>query len=184
MKHKLPKMYNEKIIKQIQNSENVSINDSFDLAKYCSIYLRDLSKENEGRSIIINVLDKWECIPAETHEIWTDLIESAGFYPYLEKEKLILNSFSGQLRKELHKSEKLEGKYFHEEQRLLIEILNSNKNLVVSAPTSFGKSLLIEELIASGKFKNAVIIQPSLALLDETRKKLKRYQLKSLNKSK
>ncbi|UZJ66622.1 hypothetical protein OKW96_20500 [Sphingobacterium sp. KU25419] len=46
---------------------------------------------------------------------------------------------------------------------------------MVSAPTSFGKSLLIEEFIASKKFKNVIIIQPTLALLDETRKKLKKY---------
>ncbi|WP_416224429.1 hypothetical protein [Acinetobacter tandoii] len=47
---------------------------------------------------------------------------------------------------------------------------------MVSAPTSFGKSLLIEEIIASNKFKNIVTIQPTLALLDETRQKLKKYE--------
>jgi hypothetical protein len=34
---------------------------------------------------------------------------------------------------------------------------------------------LIEELVASQKFRNIVIIQPTLALLDETRLKLKKY---------
>jgi replicative superfamily II helicase len=43
--------------------------------------------------------------------------------------------------------------------------------LSASAPTSFGKSLLIEEIVASKKYKNIIIIQPTLALLDETRKK-------------
>lgn len=47
--------------------------------------------------------------------------------------------------------------------------------MVVSAPTSFGKSLLIEEIVASGIYKNIVIIQPTLALLDETRVRLKKY---------
>ncbi|WP_168403564.1 DEAD/DEAH box helicase family protein, partial [Erwinia amylovora] len=42
-------------------------------------------------------------------------------------------------------------------------------------PTSFGKSLLIEEIVSSLKYKNILIIQPSLALLDETRKKLSKY---------
>ncbi len=51
--------------------------------------------------------------------------------------------------------------------------MESDKNLIVSAPTSFGKSLLIEDIVASRKYKNIVIIQPTLALLDETRKKLK-----------
>jgi predicted GTPase len=34
---------------------------------------------------------------------------------------------------------------------------------------------LIEEMIASGKYKNIVVIQPTLALLDETRRKMKKY---------
>lgn len=48
--------------------------------------------------------------------------------------------------------------------------------MVVSAPTSFGKSLLIEEVIASKLYEQIVIIQPTLALLDETRKKLLKYK--------
>lgn len=42
----------------------------------------------------------------------------------------------------------------------------------MSAPTSFGKSLIIDALIASGKFKNIVIIVPTIALIDETRRRL------------
>lgn len=51
----------------------------------------------------------------------------------------------------------------------------SGKNVIASAPTSFGKSLLIEEVVASNKYKNIVIIQPTLALLDETRLKMLKY---------
>lgn len=47
--------------------------------------------------------------------------------------------------------------------------------MIISAPTSFGKSLLIEEIVANKKFRDIVIIQPTLALLDETRKKLSHY---------
>jgi replicative superfamily II helicase len=54
-------------------------------------------------------------------------------------------------------------------------LLEGKKNLILSAPTSFGKSLLIEELVASRHYKNIVIIQPTLALLDETRLKLTKY---------
>ncbi|MCQ4412190.1 hypothetical protein NOX26_00350 [Enterobacter kobei] len=46
----------------------------------------------------------------------------------------------------------------------------------MSAPTSFGKSLLIEEIIASNIYNNILIIQPTLALLDETRRKIKKYK--------
>jgi len=57
----------------------------------------------------------------------------------------------------------------------LLQYLNTENNIIVSAPTSFGKSLLIEEIVASRVFNNIVIIQPTLALLDETRKKLQKY---------
>jgi len=169
-------MNTEEIISVIENQEFISIDESFSFAKISSILLRTTG--NEGRKIIIYVLDNWNKFPSETIEIWTDLIESAGFYPYLEKEKekLKFNNLAGEIRKESHFSGNLDGKYFHEEQKYLKEILESSKNLIVSAPTSFGKSLLIEEFVANKKFKNIVVIQPTLALLDETRKKLKKYK--------
>ena len=110
--------------------------------------------------------------------MWTDIIESAGFYPYLEwqKECLLFKNTAGEIRKEFHWSHNLK-KYFHEEQKLHSDFLqNSKRNLIVSAPTSFGKSLLIQEVVASKKYKNIIIIQPTLALLDETRKKLMEYK--------
>ncbi len=97
--------------------------------------------------------DNWHKLDKSTYELWTDLIESAGFYPYLEKEKnkVIFKNTAGEIRKEFHKSDNLESRYFHEEQKILHDVLNSGKNLIVSAPTSFGKSLLIEETVASKK---------------------------------
>lgn len=166
----------KEIIDTIQKKDTISIDESFQIAKLCSIELREY--EEKGRKIIIHILDDLNKIPEETIEIWTDLIEAAGFYPYLEKEKdkLKFNNLSGEIRKEYHFSDNLGDKYFHEEQKILKEILDRKKNLIVSAPTSFGKSLLIEEVVANKKYKNIVIIQPTLALLDETRKNLKKYK--------
>ncbi len=169
----------EEIISVIENSDHISIDDSFSFARVASVFLRN--NEEKGRRVIIYVLDNWNKFPNETIEIWTDLIESAGFYPYLEKLKNETDHFkfdnlAGEIRKESHFSENLGEKYFHEEQKILKEILESGRNLIVSAPTSFGKSLLIEETVASTRFKNIIVIQPTLALLDETRKKLKKYK--------
>jgi len=171
----------EEIILAIENQDSISIDESFSFAKITSILLR--ADKEKGRRIIIYVLDNWRKIPDETIEIWTDLIESAGFYPYLEKEKdkLKFSNLAGEIRKGCHLSDNIISKedeklFFHEEQKHLKNILDSGKNLIVSAPTSFGKSLLIEEMVASKKFKNVIVIQPTLALLDETRKKLKKYQ--------
>ncbi|MCK4731104.1 MAG: DEAD/DEAH box helicase, partial [Methanophagales archaeon] len=166
------------IIKEIDNLDTITQNKGFEFAQICSKYLRNHKTEDEARRIIIHILDHWDKLDESVRELWTDLIEAAGFYPYLEKEKnkLIFKNTAGEIRKEFHESCNLEGKYFHEEQKIHNDILNSEKNLIVSAPTSFGKSLLIEEMVASKKYKNIVVIQPTLALLDETRKKLKKYK--------
>ena len=65
--------------------------------------------------------------------------------------------------------------YFHEQQKEIESIVNLKKNVAVSAPTSFGKSLLIEEFVARKQFDNILIIQPTLALIDETRKNMSKY---------
>ena len=165
------------IITKLINKEKLSFEDSFELAQKVSKQLRTNDNENLAKNSIIRVLDNWANIDSNTYDIWTDLIESAGFYPYLEKEKeyIILKSIDGNIRKNFFRSHNLKNIFFHEEQLVLLNILNSGKNLVVSAPTSFGKSLLIEEIVASRQFRNIVVIQPTLALLDETRKKLLKY---------
>lgn len=171
----------ENILKMIIESEKLLDEESFDFARECSrlLYSDNIEYNKSGREILINILDKWDKIPQSHKTIWTDLIESTGFYPYFPKDEnkeRELTSTAQLIRKEYHLSENLNEKiYLHEEQKLLYELFKCGKNIIVSAPTSFGKSLLIEEIVASKKFKNIVVIQPTLALLDETRKKLKKY---------
>ncbi|MDY6857697.1 MAG: helicase, partial [Thermodesulfobacteriota bacterium] len=114
-------------IEEIQNLELISSEKSFRYAQNCSKFLRNPDKESEARKIIINILDNWDKLDESTHEMWTDLIESAGFYPYLEKEKnrVVFKNTSAEIRKEFHKSMNLEGKYLHEEQKIHNDILNS-----------------------------------------------------------
>jgi len=165
------------IIDDIEQKDSISLSDSFDYSKVCSKALRNIESENEARRLIINILNNWGKLPGETTDIWVNLIEAAGFYPYLRESghSIYLNNTAGSIRREFHRSKYLPDKIYHEQQKEVSDILNADKNLIVSAPTSFGKSLLIEEIVASGKYKNIVVIQPTLALLDETRKKLKKY---------
>jgi hypothetical protein len=156
----------------IHESEVISFDDSFSLSSYCSRLLNDSESVNNGREIVIRALDSWGKFDSQTYPIWNDLIESAGLYPYLDGEDI---TGSALLRYEFHKSRYLSDIYFHEEQQKISMELLARNSVVLSAPTSFGKSLLIEELVASGLYRNIVIIQPTLALLDETRKKLKKY---------
>ena len=158
----------------------ISYDQSFELAMKCSQLLEsgESEKLKLGRELIIWILNRYEDIPQETKPIWNDLIESAGFYPYInnirKESDILASSLADKARIASFESDYLD-KSLHVEQKVISKKLFEGKNLVVSAPTSFGKSLLIEEIVASRKYKNVVIIQPTLALLDETRIKLKKY---------
>lgn len=161
------------IIQELESADLISVERSFQLAQICNSLLS--ANNIDGNKIAINILNNWRKIPVNTHELWTNIFEIAGFYPYITKEQLALNNTVSELRLGLHESSYLPSKFFHDEQLEILKILNNGKNVIVSAPTSFGKSLLIEEIVASNQFKNIIIIQPTLALLDETRKKLMKY---------
>ncbi len=168
----------EKIVKVIETSD-LSEGDFYNIFKWISFFINsDNEMDNYyGRKIIIHLLNKKNKVPDCYKAILADFISASGFFPYLEKEKDYLNDndLSNNLIKQFHKSKKI-NKYFHSAQNELCNVLlNSNRNIVVSAPTSFGKSLLIEELVANNKYQNIVIVQPTLALLNETRNKLRKY---------
>lgn len=162
----------ENLLLEIQTKDNFNYEETFDLYKKCSEII--IENENIAQKLIVNILDKKNKFDPNLNLILTDLIEAVGFYPYLEKENFKLDSTDALIRQVYHHSDNLD-KYLHEDQKHLLSLLISDKNVIVSAPTSFGKSLLIEEIVSSRKFKNIVIIQPTLALLDETRRKLKKY---------
>lgn len=161
----------------ILSKKTIDLKDSFDLSRFCISLLKIKEKEHWGREIAIRVLDNSKKFPKETIQLWNDITEMSGLYPYVDPEFL---GDSALLRYEYHKSENLlkDGQpvYLHEEQKEIAYQLEAGNSVILSAPTSFGKSLLIEELISAQKYRNIVIIQPTLALLDETRKKLKKYK--------
>lgn len=65
----------------------------------------------------------------------------------------------------------------HPEQIEILNQINNNDALIVSAPTSFGKTFCIFEYIARYLPRNIVLIVPTLALVDEYLKRvIKKYQ--------
>lgn len=166
------------ILKAIDTADTIDIETSFQYAKLCSIALasKDTSAYEDVERVVIHILDKWNSLADETKPIWGDIAESVGFYPYSQRDSTMTSGvLSEKMRLMYHKSKYMSNMYLHRKQKELSEMIFLGQNIIVSAPTSFGKSLLIEEVIASNKFKNIVIIQPTLALLDETRRKLQKY---------
>jgi hypothetical protein len=162
----------EETIDYIDKIEVVDFERTFEIYRYCSQLI--IEDENKAQRLIINILANKDKFDNRLEYILADLIEGVGFYPYIEKENLPIDSTDALIRTAYHKSENL-GKVLHEDQKYLLSLINSDKNVIVSAPTSFGKSLLIEEIVSTRKFLNIIVIQPTLALLDETRRKLMKY---------
>lgn len=159
------------LIRKVDSNKIIDSQESFTLAKQCS-YLLGKDEESQGRELLIRVFENWDKFEIESQQIWNSLADAYGLYPYVDPSTL---STSQLLRYELHRTPYLEDILLHREQLWLSLNLHAGNSIVVSAPTSFGKSLLIEEVVASSRYKNIVIIQPTLALLDETRKKLYKY---------
>jgi replicative superfamily II helicase len=162
------------LISLIEAADSLNYDSTFSVYQACAKQL--MREEGEGIRLIINVLHARHKFDRSLDAMLADLVEAVGFYPYLQREKLELTSTSSMLRMGGNHSEHINERVFHDEQKIVLNLLKEDKNVVVSAPTSFGKSLLIEEMVASRKFHNIVIVQPTLALLDETRRKLNKYR--------
>ena len=86
-------------------------------------------------------------------------------------------SFESLMYNALATSELDEGISLHPEQLRIINSINSEDALIISAPTSFGKTFCVFEYIARNRPQNVVLIVPTLALVDEYYKKIiKRYR--------
>lgn len=60
----------------------------------------------------------------------------------------------------------------HPEQRKVIKLIEANRGLIFSAPTSFGKTFVVFEYICEKQPQNVVMIVPTLALIDEYKQKI------------
>lgn len=60
----------------------------------------------------------------------------------------------------------------HPEQRKILGLIQENRGLIFSAPTSFGKTFLVFEYICRARPQNVVMIVPTLALIDEYKQKI------------
>ncbi len=76
---------------------------------------------------------------------------------------------------EMNRPDNLEGVVFDRVQTEVYRKLMAGENVILSAPTSFGKTVILDALIASGKYNNIVIIVPTIALIDELRRRLARF---------
>lgn len=128
---------------------------------------------NEARNELIKLLDYHEKNKIAYSPLVNNLIRGTGLYPYLDPET------SSWQEKYVHDVFKVdvgesEEKTLHREQSFLLKKLVNGESIAVSAPTSFGKSFVIDAYISLTKPTNVVIIVPTIALTDETRRRIYR----------
>ncbi len=122
----------------------------------------------DGSEMLLRALEHYEDF-GESRRIIDALIRKIGLFPYLDQGSL---SIRDAIAYEFHKPENLRDVVFHGPQAQVYRRLMAGENVILSAPTSFGKSLIIDGVIASDRFRNIIIIVPTIALLDETRRRL------------
>ncbi len=92
------------------------------------------------------------------------------------------DSFKSIIYNEIHKSQ-LDNNYsLHPDQVKILNLLSREEALIISAPTSFGKTFTVFEYIYINKPKIVVMVVPTLSLVDEYIKRvIKKYKEKFSN---
>lgn len=104
-------------------------------------------------------------------EAYSALARASGLWNYIDRDNA---DVSDALVAESVTVPELGGLTLHREQVDALNTLLAGKNLILSAPTSFGKSLLVDALLASDRYRRVAIVLPTIALLDEFRRRIAR----------
>lgn len=126
----------------------------------------------EARSEVIKLLQRSKGNVSPYEELVNHLIREVGLYPYIHSENA---SWEDAFAYEAFKvNTGVKEETLHLAQSEVLSALLKGESIAVSAPTSFGKSFVIDAFIAIKEPQNVVIIVPTIALADETRRRLYR----------
>ncbi|WP_244561247.1 DEAD/DEAH box helicase [Bradyrhizobium canariense] len=131
-----------------------------------------LSIQNElaARNLLIQLLADLDRAKTPYPQLVNQMIRATGLFPYLQLEsaswdqKYVHHAFEVDVGRRLAT--------LHREQSSVLARLLNGRSIAVSAPTSFGKSFIIDAFIAAKHPDTVVIIVPTIALMDETRRRL------------
>ncbi len=116
----------------------------------------DLPEDSMVRVLLL------DCISACRNYLYEDMVKSRygdGWYPLKPSE---LEEFCRQFYRSSSESK------LTKQQHQLLQIFKKTPRLVVSAPTSFGKTRLLQEIILDRHYNRIALIMPTIALIAET----------------
>lgn len=142
----------------------------FEYLKTAHEMLANPIQSSDGRELVIRALD--QRIKFNNYEVLLKkLIVKAGLFPYLNSE-FENHSIDEKFLLEIHRTDYQDEFIFHSMQLKIYHYLMNRQNVVLSAPTSMGKSAIVDSVIASNQFSRIVIVVPTIALIDETRRRI------------
>lgn len=128
----------------------------------------------------IDVMDKCVRLAEKQHSISSafpgmrpiveSIIRESGLFPYLPRD---CHAWDNRLCRDYYTDPHNSDFVYHIEQVSALKSLIEGRDVILSAPTSFGKSVLIDATIRSKSPHSVVIIVPTIALLDETKRRLR-----------
>ena len=140
------------------------------------IVINDLlndNKKKDARNEVIKLLDKLHGDKHSYTPFLNHLIREVGLFPYMGLEhadwqdRFVYEAFKSDVGEQ-------DNRVLHIEQSQVLKQLLKGDSIAVSAPTSFGKSFIVDAFIAIKKPKVVVLIVPTVALADESRRRLQR----------
>lgn len=142
---------------------------SFDIARRLSVLVNANSGSPAAHELVLRACEHRIAFGPST-AILDAIVRAQGLFPYLSAQDL---GFADRVAYEMHKPDGLDSAtVFHAIQSRVYELLLDGESVVLSAPTSFGKSLIIDAAIAARDFAHIVVVVPTIALIDETRRRL------------
>lgn len=147
--------------------------DGFSAFRYLSAINSLLSNpvsSSLGRDLTIRALDAREKF-IDHAEILRNMVRKAGLFPYLKKEFSSLSP-GDRIALDVYRTPFSEDYVFHSMQFRIFDLLKAGRNVVLSAPTSMGKSAIVDSLLGLKRLKRVVLVVPTVALADETRRRL------------
>jgi hypothetical protein len=158
----------EQIREGLSRREHIS-RDGFKILTSICRLVDEADSPSTCQELILRALENKRHFGPETI-ILDALVRQVGLFPYLDPQNLgTADEIAWEFNRPANMSEDI---VFHEPQTRVYRALLEGRSIILSAPTSFGKSLVTDAVIASGKFQNVLIVVPTIALIDETRRRL------------
>lgn len=143
--------------------------DIFNRCKLINEHLNN-KEEDKAREETILLLDLLSKEKLEYSPIINALIRKVGLFPYID---LKTSDWQDAIVTDFFKVDVGNGEaILHRDQFRVLNLLLSGDNIALSAPTSFGKSFIIDAFIKITKPTNVAILVPTLALTDEVRRRI------------